>query len=164
MNKLRIAVIPGDGTGPEVTTEALKVLQAVAALEKFQYELEHFDYGGERYLKTGEVLPEGAVERLRTFDAILLGAVGHPDVPPGILEKGLLLELRFQLDQYINLRPVKLYPGVETPLVGEWRSPGLVVLDTRIYAIGGWSGRYLSLNQVYEALPFRLFIPGSQQN
>ncbi|NLX55643.1 MAG: 3-isopropylmalate dehydrogenase [Planctomycetaceae bacterium] len=119
MNKLRIAVIPGDGTGPEVTTEALKVLQAVAALEKFQYELEHFDYGGERYLKTGEVLPEGAVERLRTFDAILLGAVGHPDVPPGILEKGLLLELRFQLDQYINLRPVKLYPGVETPLVGK---------------------------------------------
>ncbi len=119
MNKLRIAVIPGDGTGPEVTTEALKVLQAVAALEKFQYELEQFDYGGQRYLRTGEVLPEGAVERLRTFDAILLGAVGHPDVPPGILEKGLLLELRFQLDQYINLRPVKLYPGVETPLAGK---------------------------------------------
>ena len=119
MNKLRIAVVPGDGTGPEVTAEALKVLQAVAALEKFQYELEQFDYGGQRYLRTGEVLPEGAVERLRTFDAILLGAVGHPDVPPGILEKGLLLELRFQLDQYINLRPVKLYPGVETPLAGK---------------------------------------------
>jgi 3-isopropylmalate dehydrogenase len=119
MNKLNIAVIPGDGTGPEVTAEALKVLKAVAPLEKFQYELEEFDFGGQRYLRTGEVLPEGAVEQLRRFDAILLGAVGHPDVPPGVLEKGLLLELRFQLDQYINLRPVKLYPGVETPLAGK---------------------------------------------
>ena len=119
MNKLKIAVIPGDGTGPEVTAEALKVLKAVASLEGFQYELEEFDFGGQRYLRTGDVLPDGAVEQLRSFDAILLGAVGHPDVPPGILEKGLLLELRFQLDQYINLRPVKLYPGVETPLAGK---------------------------------------------
>ncbi len=118
-NKIKIAVIPGDGTGPEVTAEALKVLKAVATLEGFQYELEEFDFGGARYLRTGEVLPDGAVEQLRSFDAILLGAVGHPDVPPGVLEKGLLLELRFQLDQYINLRPVKLYPGVETPLAGK---------------------------------------------
>ncbi len=118
-DSIKIAVIPGDGTGPEVTAEALKVLKAVASLEGFRYELEEFDYGGERYLRTGEVLPDGAVEQLRTFDAILLGAVGHPDVAPGILEKGLLLELRFQLDQYINLRPVKLYPGVETPLAGK---------------------------------------------
>ena len=118
-NKLKIAVIPGDGTGPEVTAEALKVLKAVASLEGFQYELEEFDFGGERYLRTGDVLPDGAVQQLRSFDAILLGAVGHPDVPPGVLEKGLLLELRFQLDQYINLRPVKLYPGVETPLAGK---------------------------------------------
>jgi 3-isopropylmalate dehydrogenase len=116
---MQIAVIPGDGTGPEVTAEALKVLQAVASLEGFQYELKEFDFGGERYLRTGETLPAGAVEQLRSFDAILLGAVGHPDVPPGVLEKGLLLELRFQLDQYINLRPVKLYPGVETPLAGK---------------------------------------------
>lgn len=116
---MKIAVIPGDGTGPEVTAEALKVLQAVASLEGFQYELKEFDFGGERYLRTGETLPAGAVEQLRAFDAILLGAVGHPDVPPGVLEKGLLLELRFQLDQYINLRPVKLYPGVETPLAGK---------------------------------------------
>jgi 3-isopropylmalate dehydrogenase len=113
---LKIAVIGGDGTGPEVAAEGLKVLAAVARLEKFAYELEHFDFGGERYLRTGETLPAGAVDQLRAFDAIYLGAVGHPDVPPGILEKGLLLELRFQLDQYINLRPVKLYPGVETPL------------------------------------------------
>jgi 3-isopropylmalate dehydrogenase len=114
--KLKIAVIPGDGTGPEVTVEALKVLAAVAKLEGIDYDLKYFDYGGERYLRSGETLPEGAIDALRQFDAILLGAVGHPDVPPGILEKGLLLELRFKLDQYINLRPVKLFPGVETPL------------------------------------------------
>jgi 3-isopropylmalate dehydrogenase len=113
---LRIAVIGGDGTGPEVAAEGLKVLAAIAAKEKFKYELEDFDFGGQRYLRTGETLPAGAVDKLRTFDAIYLGAVGHPDVAPGILEKGLLLELRFQLDQYINLRPVQLFPGVETPL------------------------------------------------
>ena len=113
---IKIAVIGGDGTGPEVAAEGLKVLAAVAKAEGFAYELNHFDFGGERYLRTGETLPPGAVDELRTFDAIYLGAVGHPDVPPGVLEKGLLLELRFQLDQYINLRPVKLFPGVETPL------------------------------------------------
>jgi len=118
-DSIDIAVIPGDGTGPEVTAEALKVLKAIASLEGFQYRLEEFDFGGDRFLRTGEILPDGAVEQLRGFDAILLGAVGHPDVPPGILEKGLLLELRFQLDQYINLRPVKLYQGVETPLAGK---------------------------------------------
>ena len=116
---LRVAVIGGDGTGPEVAAEGVKVFKAVAALEGINYELKDFDYGGDRYLRTGEILPEGAVEELGTFDAILLGAVGHPDVAPGILEKGLLLELRFRFDQYINLRPVKLYPGVETPLAGK---------------------------------------------
>lgn len=113
---LKIAVLGGDGTGPEVAAEGLKVLQAVATKENFRYELKDFDFGGDRYLRTGEVLPAGAVDELRKFDAIYLGAIGHPDVAPGILEKGLLLELRFQLDQYINLRPVKLLPGVETPL------------------------------------------------
>jgi 3-isopropylmalate dehydrogenase len=115
---LKIAVIPGDGTGPEVTAEALKVLKAIAASEGIKYELTNFDFGGERYLRTKETLPAGAVDELRKFNAIFLGAVGHPQVPPGVLEKGLLLELRFQLDQYINLRPVKLFPGVETPLAG----------------------------------------------
>jgi 3-isopropylmalate dehydrogenase len=115
----RIAVIPGDGTGPEVTAEAIKVLRAVAELDGFDFETKDYDFGGERYLRTGDILPEGAVSELREFDAIFLGAVGHPDVAPGILEKGLLLNLRFQLDQYINLRPVKLYPGVETPLAGK---------------------------------------------
>jgi len=118
-NALRIAVIGGDGTGPEVAAEGVKVLRAVAKLEGFQLETKDYDLGGNRYLKTGEILPPAVIEELRTFPAILLGAVGHPDVAPGILEKGLLLELRFRFDQYINLRPVKLYPGVETPLAGK---------------------------------------------
>lgn len=112
----RIAVMPGDGTGPEVVREAVKVLQTVAAMDGFKVELAPYDLGGDRYLSTGEILPTSILDELRGFDAILLGAIGHPDVKPGILEKGLLLELRFQLDQYINLRPVILYPGVETPL------------------------------------------------
>ncbi len=112
----RIAVLPGDGTGPEVLREAVKALQALSDKEGFKLELVNYDLGGDRYLRTGEVLPASVLEELRSFHAILLGAIGHPDVKPGILEKGLLLELRFQLDQYINLRPVVLYPSVETPL------------------------------------------------
>ena len=112
----RIAVLPGDGTGPEVVVEGLKALGAVAAKVGFAYETVEFDFGGDRYLATGEVLPDSAVDELRKFDAIYLGAIGHPDVKPGILEKGILLRLRFELDQYINLRPVKLYPNVPTPL------------------------------------------------
>jgi 3-isopropylmalate dehydrogenase len=112
----RIAVIPGDGTGPEVIREALKALKAAGSREDLRFDLQHYDLGGDRYLKTGEILPESVLAELRQADAILLGAIGHPDVKPGILEKGLLLELRFRLDQYINLRPVVLYPGVETPL------------------------------------------------
>lgn len=115
----RIAVVGGDGTGPEVVKEGLKCLKAVAEKVGFKYEIEKFDWGGDRYLETGEVLPEDAPETLKKFDAILLGAIGHPDVKPGILEKGILLHLRFALDQYINLRPVKLYEGVETPLAGK---------------------------------------------
>jgi 3-isopropylmalate dehydrogenase len=112
----RIAVIPGDGTGPEVVREALKALDAVSAKTGFKTERVTYDLGGARYLRTGEILPDGVLDELRTFDAILLGAIGHPEVKPGILEKGLLLELRFKLDQYVNLRPVILYPGVDTPL------------------------------------------------
>lgn len=112
----RIAVIPGDGVGPEVTREALKVLQAAATRFAIEYETKEYDYGAKRYLRTGEVLPEGALEELKSFDAILLGAVGHPTVKPGILEQGIILHLRFSLDQYINLRPVKLFPGVDCPL------------------------------------------------
>jgi len=112
----KIAVIPGDGTGPEVTAEAVKVLKVAAGKFNFKVELTNFDFGGERFKRTGETLPDSAIKELRKFDTILLGAIGHPDVPPGILEKGILLKARFELDQYINLRPVKLYPGVDTPL------------------------------------------------
>ncbi len=119
MATYKIAVIPGDGTGPEVTVEAVKVLKAAADKFGFKVELTEFDFGGERYKKTGETLPDSGVEELRQFDSILLGAIGHPDVAPGILEKGILLKARFELDQYINLRPVKLFPGVECPLKGK---------------------------------------------
>lgn len=112
----KIAVIPGDGTGEEVVREGIKVLDAAAARFNFKLDYKRYDFGGERYMKTGEVLPDSAVEELKQFNAIFLGAIGHPDVKPGILEKGILLRLRFELDQYINLRPVKLYPGVDTPL------------------------------------------------
>ena len=112
----KIAVLPGDGTGPEVVREGVKVLKTASDKFGFKLDLTHFDFGGNRYLATGEVLPESASEDLKKFDAIFLGAIGHPDVKPGILEKGILLKLRFDLDQYINLRPVKLYPGVSTPL------------------------------------------------
>lgn len=115
----KIAVLPGDGTGPEVVVEGLKVLEAVAEKAGFKYETQEFDFGGERYKRTGEVLPDSAADELRQFDAIFLGAIGHPDVKPGILEKGILLRLRFELDQYINLRPVKLYPNVPTPIEGK---------------------------------------------
>ncbi len=113
---LKIAVIPGDGIGPEVVREGLKVLAAVAGPTNVKYETTEFDWGGERYLKSGEVRPSDALEILRQFDAIYLGAVGHPDVPVGLVERQILLETRFGLDQYVNLRPIKLYPGVWTPI------------------------------------------------
>ncbi|MCX7986966.1 MAG: 3-isopropylmalate dehydrogenase [Bacteroidales bacterium] len=112
----KIAVIPGDGTGPEVVREGMKVLNAAAAKFGFKLEYQNFDFGGDRYLRTGETLPDSAINDMKQFNAIYLGAIGHPDVKPGILEVGILLKMRFSLDQYINLRPVKLYPGVETPL------------------------------------------------
>ena len=116
MNTYKIAVIPGDGIGPEVVDEGLKVLEAISAKHNFKAELTNFDFGGERYLKTKETLPDSAVEEFKNFHAIFLGGIGHPDVKPGILERGILLKLRFDLDLYINLRPVKLYENVATPL------------------------------------------------
>ncbi|MBU2063496.1 MAG: 3-isopropylmalate dehydrogenase [Candidatus Omnitrophica bacterium] len=111
-----IAVIPGDGTGPEVVQEGLKVLKAVAKIYKFDYQVEMFDFGGERYLKNKELVGEKDIEKLKAYSAIYLGAIGHPDVKPGILEQGILLKIRFGLDQYINLRPVKLYNRDFCPL------------------------------------------------
>ncbi|MBE9551311.1 MAG: 3-isopropylmalate dehydrogenase [Proteobacteria bacterium] len=111
-----IAVIPGDGTGPEVVAEGIKVLRAASGLSDFDLAFTEYDLGGEHYKATGETLSDDTIESLRKADAIYLGAIGHPDVKPGILEKGILLNLRFSLDQYINLRPVKLYEGVDCPL------------------------------------------------
>jgi 3-isopropylmalate dehydrogenase len=116
MKSYSIALMPGDGTGPEVIREGKKVLDAVTSKYGIKLNYENYDFGGERYKRTGETLPEKAIAELKGFDAIYLGAIGHPDVKPGILELGILLKLRFALDQYINLRPVKLYPNVETPL------------------------------------------------
>ncbi|GAA3306547.1 3-isopropylmalate dehydrogenase [Nonomuraea dietziae] len=109
---IRLAVIPGDGIGTEVVTEGLKVLEAVGV----KIESTHYDLGATRYHATGETLSDEVLQELRGYDAILLGAIGDPSVPPGILERELLLRLRFELDHYVNLRPVKLFPGVETPL------------------------------------------------
>jgi len=111
-----ISVIPGDGTGPEVVSEGLKILQIVADKCGFSLNYNHHNLGGEHYKATGEILPDSVIELLAESDAIYLGAIGHPDVKPGILEKGILLKIRFYFDQYINLRPVKLYEGVDTPL------------------------------------------------
>lgn len=112
----KIAVLPGDGTGPEVINEGVKVLKAAGEKEGIDFSFTYFNWGGDNYLETGVTLPEDFKEQLQGFDAIYLGAIGHPDVKPGILEKGILLRLRFELDQYINLRPVKLYPNIDCPL------------------------------------------------
>ena len=111
-----IAVIPGDGTGPEVVAEGVKVLETVADISGFSFKFTYYCLGGDHYKATGEIISDETIESLATSDAICLGAIGHPDVRPGILEKGILLKLRFHFDQYVNLRPVKLYEGVDTPL------------------------------------------------
>jgi 3-isopropylmalate dehydrogenase len=112
---MKLAVIPGDGIGIEVTEQALRVLDAVHPGASS----DHYDLGAARWHRTGEVLPDSALEEIRGHDAILLGAVGDPSVPSGVLERGLLLRLRFELDHHVNLRPARLYPGVATPLAGE---------------------------------------------
>ena len=114
--KYDIALVPGDGTGPEVLREGVKAIKAAAGKYGFELNLVDYDLGGERYMATGDLLPDSTVKELRDFQAIYLGAIGHPEVKPGILEKGILLKMRFELDLYINLRPVVLYPHVPTPL------------------------------------------------
>lgn len=116
MKSYNIALMGGDGTGPEVLREGVKVLNAAAAKFNIKLNYTDYDFGGDRYMKTGETLSQSNIDELSKHNAIFLGAIGHPDVKPGILEVGILLKLRFALDQYINLRPVKLYPNVETPL------------------------------------------------
>jgi len=115
----RIGVIPGDGTGPEVVAEGIKALKALSKRWGMDFQFHQFSVGGEQYLKTGILLPDTMLKDLKSMDAIYLGAIGHPDVKPGILEREILLKMRFELDLYINPRPVVLYPGVETPLKGK---------------------------------------------
>jgi 3-isopropylmalate dehydrogenase len=122
-DSLDIAVIGGDGIGPEVVAEGLKVLSAVTAFSGVKVTTTEYDLGARRWLATGETLPESVLAEIRGHDAILLGAVGDPGVPSGVLERGLLLRLRFALDQYVNLRPVRLYPGVQSPLALERVAP-----------------------------------------
>src|SRR5215211_4772744 len=130
---MRLAVIPGDGIGPEVIDEALKVLGEVS----LGVETTNYDLGAARWHSTGELLPESVLTELRGHDAILLGAVGDPSVPSGILERGLLLRLRFELDHHVNLRPVRLYPGVRSPLAG---GPSIDMVVVREGTEGPYSG------------------------
>jgi 3-isopropylmalate dehydrogenase len=116
MKTYRIGVLPGDGIGPEVVRQALKVLDAVQPLEGFAVEPVEYPYSGEYYLRTGELVPESVIEEWRTLDAVLLGAIGHPDVEPGLVERSVILGLRFGLDLYVNLRPIKLYAERLCPL------------------------------------------------
>ncbi|MDZ7760541.1 MAG: 3-isopropylmalate dehydrogenase [Desulfovermiculus sp.] len=147
----QIACIPGDGIGPEVVREGRKILETVGEKFDINFEITEYDLGGERYLRTGDVLPEHILEKLKTYDAILLGAVGHPDVKPGILENGLLLRMRFALDQYINLRPVLLFPGVETPLKGKTPEDiDFVVVRENTEGLYSGSGGFLRKNTINE--------------
>ena len=114
-----IALIPGDGIGTEVVAEAVKVLSAVAPIAGFTFETTEYDLGARRYTTTGELLPDYTVEELRGADAMLLGAIGDPGVPSGVLERGVVLPWRLILYHQVNLRPVKLYPGVVGPLAGK---------------------------------------------
>ena len=139
----RVAVIAGDGIGPEVVAEGLKVLDALAGRRDATFERTEYDLGAHRWHRTGETLPDTVLEEIRAHDVILLGAVGDPSVPSGILERGLLLRLRFELDHHVNLRPVKLYPGVATPLAGKTSADiDMVVVREGTegpYAGFGWS-------------------------
>ena len=149
MDSIRLAVIPGDGIGTEVVAEGLKVLEV--ALGDVKLETTEYDLGARRYHATGETLPDSVLEELRGHDAILLGAVGDPSVPPGVLERGLLLRLRFALDHHVNLRPVKLYPGVASPVVGGTpESIDFVVVREGTEGPYAGSGGHLRIGTPYE--------------
>ncbi|MFP3914852.1 MAG: isocitrate/isopropylmalate family dehydrogenase, partial [Actinomycetota bacterium] len=151
MSDYRVAVIPGDGVGPEVMEAGIRCLEAAADRFKFGVETARYDLGGERYQRTGEVLPDTVEEELGGFDSILLGAVGTPDVPPGVLERGLLLRLRFDFDQYVNLRPVKLYEGVPSPIGGlAPESCDLVVIRENTEGLYAGAGGFLRKGTAHE--------------
>ncbi len=141
---IRLAVIGGDGIGPDVVAEGLKVLHAVAEIYDVAVETTDYDLGARRWLATGEALPDSVLEELRQHDAILLGAVGDPSVPSGVLERGLLLRLRFALDHHVNLRPVRLYPGVRGPL---WQGSAIDLVVVREGTEGPYAGAGGTLRQ-----------------
>ena len=114
-----IALIPGDGIGPEVTDQTVKVIEAVGQVFDLGFRLSRFPLGGAHYLESGQTLTEETFSEIKGHQAILLGAIGHPEVPPGVLEQEILLRLRFDLDLYVNLRPIKLYPGAACPIIGK---------------------------------------------
>ncbi len=149
----RIGVISGDGIGPEVVAEARKAMGASGV----DYEVVNYDLGGARYLRTGEVLPDSVLDELRGMDAVLLGAVGTPEVPPGVLERGLLLRLRFELDLYVNLRPVKLLPGAPTPLAGK-SSEDIDMVVVRENTEGSYAGEG---GQLRKGTPYEVATQGS---
>jgi 3-isopropylmalate dehydrogenase len=126
----RIAVIGGDGIGPEVIAEAVKVLKTAAANtpDSREFAVTGYDLGAERYQRTGEIMPDSVLAEIAGHDAILLGAVGDPAVPSGVLERGLVLRLRFEFDQYVNLRPMRLFPGVDSPLSGQHSALDILVV------------------------------------
>ncbi len=151
MREYNVALIPGDGIGPETIREGKKVLEAAGERYGFRLNWHTYDLGGERYLKTGEVMPDSVLEELKSFQAIYLGAIGHPRVKPGILEQGILLKTRFALDLYINLRPIKLFPGVECPLKDKGPEHiDYIVVRENTEGLYAGSGGCLRQNTVHE--------------
>ena len=149
--KLNIALLAGDGTGPEVVREAVKVLTGSQKNYGVEFHFSDNDLGGDRYIKTKTLVTENDIEQFKNSDAVLLGAIGHPDVKPGILEQGILLKLRKEFDQYINLRPVVLYPGVETPLAN--KEPGdinFIVVRENTEGLYAGAGGYIHHGTVNE--------------
>ena len=144
MKRYSIALIPGDGIGPEVIREGVKVVNAAAAVEGFQLDYTEYPYGAEYYLKTGVAMPEGGFEQLKQHDAIFFGAAGDPRVKPGIIEQQLLLAMRTELDQYINLRPARVWPGVESPVKGAEQFDVQIVRENT-------EGFYVRTGAAYEA-------------
>ena len=145
MKKYKISVIGGDGTGPEVVDETIKVLEHTKSKFNVEFDFVENDLGGDRYLKSGDLVTDLDIEQLGNSDSILLGAIGHPDVKPGILEQGILLKLRKEFDQYINLRPVVLYEGVETPLAN--KTPQMISILLL----------YVKIQKVYTLVPVATF-------
>ena len=147
----KVAVVPGDGTGPEVIAEAIKVLDVTQKIYNFEVDPTNFDLGGERYIRSGETLTGQDLAGLNDSDAILFGAIGHPDVKPGILEQEILLKLRRELDQYINVRPVKLHPGVHSPLADvEAADVDFVVVRENSEGLYSGKGSFTAKNSPFE--------------